>query len=44
MEKNLDINIINQSNRTSAKFEKVSFDQFKKDWINSFPEDEKNIG
>lgn len=43
MEKNLDINIINQSNRTSAKFEKVSFDQFKKDWINFFPEDEKNI-
>lgn len=26
------------SNKTTAKFEKVSFDQFKKDWIKTFPE------
>lgn len=30
------------NNRTTARFTKVSFDQFKKDWIKTFPEDENN--
>ena len=30
------------SNRTTARFEKVSYEQFYKDWIESFPEDEYN--
>lgn len=28
--------------RTRAKFEKVSFEQFMKDWVKTFPEDENN--
>ena len=35
--------IVNQNNRTTAKFVKISFEQFKKDWICFFPEDENNI-
>ena len=31
-----------KNNRTTARFEKVSFKQFAKDWIKFFPEDEDN--
>lgn len=35
-------NLSSSTNRTTAKFEKVSFKQFIKDWISIFPEDENN--
>lgn len=42
MKENIKNNISKATNRTTTKFEKVSVEQFTKDWIKFFPEDEDN--